>query len=130
MTTDGYTYYINASTCNLRYHPVQRPIVFDIPIPEGHSKEELANIPEIISHAGPTPDVNVNLNEEMDGVNFEDDTDGVASGYTDNVAAGYSAEGGECNVGDDVEETWETRTDWDKAENWMRDEDQEMEGTS
>eukprot|EP00048_Salpingoeca_helianthica_P015930 m.229481 g.229481 ORF g.229481 m.229481 type:complete len:277 (+) comp17753_c0_seq1:88-918(+) len=35
MTTDGHTTYINASTCDARYHPVQPPIVFDVPKPAG-----------------------------------------------------------------------------------------------
>ena len=39
--TDGTTTYINASTCNRRYKPINAPIVFDYPIPEGHSKDEL-----------------------------------------------------------------------------------------
>jgi hypothetical protein len=33
VTTDGHTKFINASTCTLRYKPVNPPIVFDIPIP-------------------------------------------------------------------------------------------------
>jgi len=33
-TTDGVTRYVNASTCNLRYRPVNTPIVFDVKIPE------------------------------------------------------------------------------------------------
>lgn len=32
QTTDGYTQYINASTCNGRYHPNQEPVVFDLPV--------------------------------------------------------------------------------------------------
>ncbi len=30
VTSDGHTTYINASTCNLAYKPVQPPIVFDV----------------------------------------------------------------------------------------------------
>ncbi|KAI6656489.1 Metallophosphoesterase domain-containing protein 1 [Oopsacas minuta] len=30
VTTDGYTTYINASTCNLHYKPLNPPVVFDI----------------------------------------------------------------------------------------------------
>ncbi|XP_050404566.2 metallophosphoesterase MPPED2 [Patella vulgata] len=41
VTTDGFTTYINASTCNLRYKAVNPPVVFDMPIPDGHSKSEL-----------------------------------------------------------------------------------------
>ncbi|XP_060573835.1 metallophosphoesterase MPPED2-like [Ruditapes philippinarum] len=44
VTTDGHTTYINASTCTLRYKPDHEPIVFDIPIPEGHEKDELLKI--------------------------------------------------------------------------------------
>jgi len=35
VTTDGVTRYVNASTCNLRYRPVNTPIVFDVPMPAG-----------------------------------------------------------------------------------------------
>ena len=39
QTTDGNTVYINASTCTLKYLPIQPPIVFDLPTPEAvHSK--------------------------------------------------------------------------------------------
>ena len=34
ITTDGTTQFINPSTCNLSYRPVQPPIVFDFPIKE------------------------------------------------------------------------------------------------
>ena len=44
ITTDGRTQFINASTCTLRYKPVNPPIVFDFPVPEGHSKDELLSI--------------------------------------------------------------------------------------
>jgi len=44
ITTDGQTEFINASTCNLRYKPIHPPIIFDVPIPEGHSKDELLSI--------------------------------------------------------------------------------------
>lgn len=33
VTTDGVTRYVNASTCNLRYKPVNTPIVFDVARP-------------------------------------------------------------------------------------------------
>ncbi|RMZ95345.1 metallophosphoesterase domain-containing 1 [Brachionus plicatilis] len=36
--TDEQTTFINASTCNLRYKPANPPIIFDIPLPEGHEK--------------------------------------------------------------------------------------------
>jgi len=35
QTTDGHTQYINASTCDGRYHPGQAPVVFDLPLREG-----------------------------------------------------------------------------------------------
>ncbi|XP_045585340.1 metallophosphoesterase MPPED2 [Procambarus clarkii] len=38
VTTDGKIIFINASTCNINYVPVNPPIVFDIPIPPGFSK--------------------------------------------------------------------------------------------
>jgi len=33
VTTDGVTRYVNASTCNLRYKPVNTPIIFDVAVP-------------------------------------------------------------------------------------------------
>ncbi|ELT98044.1 hypothetical protein CAPTEDRAFT_3300 [Capitella teleta] len=39
--SDGTTSYINASTCNLRYLPVNPPIIFDVDLPEGYTKYEL-----------------------------------------------------------------------------------------
>lgn len=45
VTSDGKTTYINASTCTLRYKATNPPIVFDFPIPNGHTKAELLNIP-------------------------------------------------------------------------------------
>lgn len=41
VTSDGYTTFINASTCTRRYLPTNAPIVFDFIIPEGHTKELL-----------------------------------------------------------------------------------------
>ena len=34
------TTYINASTCNWRYSPINPPIIFDVPIPEGYNKDD------------------------------------------------------------------------------------------
>ena len=31
VTTDGTTVYINASTCNYNYRPLNPPVVFDLP---------------------------------------------------------------------------------------------------
>ncbi|XP_069119779.1 metallophosphoesterase MPPED2-like [Argopecten irradians] len=44
VTTDGVTTYINASTCTLRYKTENAPVIFDFPIPEGHTKEEALNL--------------------------------------------------------------------------------------
>lgn len=38
ITTDGKIIYINASTCNLQYLPVNYPIIFDIALPKGFTK--------------------------------------------------------------------------------------------
>lgn len=32
ITTDGVTTYVNASTCNLRYQPINPPIIIDLPV--------------------------------------------------------------------------------------------------
>ena len=34
VTTDGQTTYVNASTCNMRYRPINEAIVFDIELPQ------------------------------------------------------------------------------------------------
>lgn len=39
ITTDGTIIYVNASTCNINYNPVNPPIVFDISLPPGCVKE-------------------------------------------------------------------------------------------
>ncbi|XP_041372367.1 metallophosphoesterase MPPED2-like [Gigantopelta aegis] len=44
MTSDGQTTFINASNCTVRCKCTNPPIVFDLPIPAGHSKSELAAI--------------------------------------------------------------------------------------
>ncbi|XP_005105670.1 metallophosphoesterase MPPED2 [Aplysia californica] len=46
VTSDDQTTFINASNCTLRYKPLQLPIVFDYPVPDGHSKSELDNFPK------------------------------------------------------------------------------------
>ncbi|XP_050708901.1 metallophosphoesterase domain-containing protein 1-like isoform X2 [Eriocheir sinensis] len=38
VTSDGKIIFINASTCNINYVPINPPIVFDVPIPLGFSK--------------------------------------------------------------------------------------------
>ncbi|KAI8778427.1 metallophosphoesterase mpped2 [Biomphalaria glabrata] len=54
ITTDGQTTFINGSNCTLRYKLENKPIVFDFPIPEGHTKSELDCLPvnnlEIFNH--------------------------------------------------------------------------------
>ncbi|XP_046848605.1 metallophosphoesterase domain-containing protein 1-like [Xenia sp. Carnegie-2017] len=35
VSSDGTTTYINASTCNLMYRPVNKPVVFDIEMKDG-----------------------------------------------------------------------------------------------
>ncbi|CAN8023152.1 unnamed protein product [Ixodes persulcatus] len=39
VTTDGQTTFINASICDFKYRPVNPPILFDLPLPEGFSKD-------------------------------------------------------------------------------------------
>lgn len=39
ITSDGQVTYINASTCDRNYHPINPAIVFDLNLPEGQSKK-------------------------------------------------------------------------------------------
>ncbi|XP_039287782.1 UPF0046 protein C25E10.12 [Nilaparvata lugens] len=39
VTSDGHTIYVNASTCNVKYAAVNPPIVFDVPLPPGFTKD-------------------------------------------------------------------------------------------
>ncbi|XP_023236186.1 UPF0046 protein T07D4.2-like isoform X1 [Centruroides sculpturatus] len=39
ITTDGKTIFVNASTCNISYEPVNLPIIFDIILPKDQTKE-------------------------------------------------------------------------------------------
>lgn len=39
VTTDGQTTFINASICDVKYRPVNAPVLFDLPLPEGFSKD-------------------------------------------------------------------------------------------
>ena len=39
VRSDGRTVFINASLCDLNYMPTNKPIVVDIPIPPGFSKD-------------------------------------------------------------------------------------------
>ncbi|CAL1546111.1 unnamed protein product [Lymnaea stagnalis] len=45
ITTDGQTVFINGSNCTIAYKLKNKPIVFDFPIPKGHYKSELDNLP-------------------------------------------------------------------------------------
>lgn len=38
ITTDGVTTFINASCLDLRYKPVNKPVIFDLPLPTGVTK--------------------------------------------------------------------------------------------
>lgn len=38
-TTDGETMFVNAAICDVRYRPVNEPIIFDVPLPAGVSKD-------------------------------------------------------------------------------------------
>lgn len=38
VSTDGKVIYVNASTCDISYTPSNKPIVFDIALPDGHTK--------------------------------------------------------------------------------------------
>lgn len=53
VSTDGTTTYVNASTCNLQYRPVQKAIVFDVEIPS----RPRDTISMTISPAPPAPPV-------------------------------------------------------------------------
>ncbi|XP_021349559.1 metallophosphoesterase MPPED2-like isoform X2 [Mizuhopecten yessoensis] len=44
ITSDGYTTYINASTCTLRYQPNNPAVIFDFPLPEGCTKDEALDL--------------------------------------------------------------------------------------
>jgi len=57
VSTDGTTTYINACSCDLRYRPDNPPIVFELPIPEGHSKKELTEKLTVTSCRGQRVDV-------------------------------------------------------------------------
>ena len=39
ISTDGTTTYINAATCDERYAPINPPVVFDLPVPPGYTKD-------------------------------------------------------------------------------------------
>uniref|UniRef100_G3MPS1 Calcineurin-like phosphoesterase domain-containing protein n=1 Tax=Amblyomma maculatum TaxID=34609 RepID=G3MPS1_AMBMU len=39
VTTDGETVFVNAAICDVQYRPVNAPIIFDMPLPEGASKD-------------------------------------------------------------------------------------------
>ena len=39
ISTDGTTTFINAATCDERYAPINPPVVFDLPVPPGYTKD-------------------------------------------------------------------------------------------
>ena len=39
VRSDGKVIFINASICDINYMPTNKPVVFDISVPKGHSKE-------------------------------------------------------------------------------------------
>ena len=70
VTTDGYTTYINASTCTVKYKPDNPPVVFDFPIPEGHSKQEVVNL--TIKQFGDQEQTKRRQDEEDEEVEFKE----------------------------------------------------------
>ena len=40
VRSDGKILFINASTCDINYLPCNPAVVFDVGIPEGHTREE------------------------------------------------------------------------------------------
>jgi hypothetical protein len=40
VTTDGTTIFVNASTCDYNYRPINQPVVFDIPIPQAKQEDD------------------------------------------------------------------------------------------
>lgn len=49
MTTDGVTTFINAASCTKGYKLSNPPIIFDVPIPDGQSKESLLDTVDVVS---------------------------------------------------------------------------------
>lgn len=41
VTTNGHTTFVNASICDHKLRVEYEPIIFDIPVPYGHTKEEV-----------------------------------------------------------------------------------------
>ncbi|XP_071156969.1 metallophosphoesterase MPPED2-like [Mytilus edulis] len=44
IISDGFTTFVNSSTCTFSYTPSNAPVVFDLSIPKGHSKDELLEL--------------------------------------------------------------------------------------
>jgi len=44
VTTDGVTTFINSSSLNQHYQPVNRPVIFDLPLPPGVTKNWTSSI--------------------------------------------------------------------------------------
>ncbi|XP_063422827.1 metallophosphoesterase MPPED2-like [Mytilus trossulus] len=71
VTSDGFTTYINASTCTLRYKADNQPIVFDFPIPEGHSKQEVIDL--TVTQFGTQDNKTTKTDSDDDLVEFKED---------------------------------------------------------
>ncbi|XP_067685660.1 UPF0046 protein C25E10.12-like [Haliotis asinina] len=67
MYTDGQTVFVNAAMCTKGYRPVQAPIIFDFPLPKGHSKSELVDLSVIESVMQFTPDESEEIHEVTEG---------------------------------------------------------------
>ncbi|CAC5412122.1 UPF0046 protein T07D4.2,Metallophosphoesterase domain-containing protein 1,Metallophosphoesterase MPPED2,UPF0046 protein C25E10.12,UPF0046 protein K07C11.7 [Mytilus coruscus] len=51
VTTDGETLFINASSCTKGYKLSNPPIIFDVPLPPGQSKDRLLESVEVVSYS-------------------------------------------------------------------------------
>ncbi|CAC5412121.1 UPF0046 protein T07D4.2,Metallophosphoesterase domain-containing protein 1,Metallophosphoesterase MPPED2,UPF0046 protein C25E10.12,UPF0046 protein K07C11.7 [Mytilus coruscus] len=51
VTTDGETVYINASSCTKEYNLSNSPIIFDVPLPPGQSKDRLRKSVKVVSYS-------------------------------------------------------------------------------
>ncbi|XP_063422842.1 metallophosphoesterase MPPED2-like [Mytilus trossulus] len=51
LTTDGETLFINASSCTKGYKLCNPPMIFDVPLPSGQSKDSLLESVEVVSYS-------------------------------------------------------------------------------
>ncbi|KAL4223470.1 Metallophosphoesterase mpped2 [Mactra antiquata] len=72
--TDGTTTFINASICTKLYQPTNLPIVFDVPLPRGHTKNEDIKV-ENIDHV--TEEIDDSDNDDIDFIHDNNDDDGL-----------------------------------------------------